>query len=106
MRRNIFDDLLKFLSHLDQAQLSYTLAHYRDEALMVIVDVPGERWEVEFLSDGTIEVERFISNGEIEAEDALSELFAVYAEQESDELEALQDAAVESFTQEQVVIER
>jgi hypothetical protein len=32
---------------------------------MVLVTVPGERWEVEFFADGSIEVERFISNGEI-----------------------------------------
>ena len=30
---------------------------------MVIVDIPGERWEVECFEDGEIEVERFVSAG-------------------------------------------
>lgn len=42
---------------------------------MVTVAVPGERWEIEFLSDGSIEVEKFVSQGDIAAEEALSELF-------------------------------
>ena len=58
------------------------MAHYRDEAIMVIVVVPGERWEIEFLSDGSIEVEKLISNGEIAGEESLNELFVRYSEQE------------------------
>ncbi len=30
---------------------------------MVILAVPGERWEVEFFQDGTVEIERFVSTG-------------------------------------------
>ncbi|WP_228056047.1 hypothetical protein [Microcoleus sp. LEGE 07076] len=54
------------------------MAHHRDESVMVIVAVPGERWEFEFLSDGSPEVEKFVSNGEIAGEQALSELFDRY----------------------------
>ena len=50
---------------------------------MVLVAVPGERWEIEFLADGSIEVERFISDGGIYGEEALNELFANYSDQES-----------------------
>lgn len=33
---------------------------------MVIVDAPGRKWEVEFLEDGTVDVEEFVStNGVI-----------------------------------------
>ena len=81
-----------FLDNLEQANISYTLGRYRDEALMVSVAVPGERWEIEFLSDGSIEVERFMSDGEIYGEEALDELFAVYSDsnQEEDGLEIAQ----------------
>ena len=48
---------------------------------MVTVAVPGERWEVEFLSDGSVDIEKFISNGEIAGEEVISELFARYSEQ-------------------------
>ena len=88
MKSNIFDKLVSFLQSLEQQKIVYTLAHNRDEAIMVIVAVPGERWEVEFLSNGSVEVEKFISNGEIAGEESLNELFARYSEQE--------DLAVES----------
>jgi hypothetical protein len=41
---------------------------------MVIADVPGHRWEIEFMRDGSIEVERFTSSGEIGGEELLPEL--------------------------------
>jgi hypothetical protein len=82
MKSNIFDKLVSFLQNLEQQGIVYTLAHHRDEAIMVIVAVPGERWEIEFLSDGSIEVEKFISNGEIAGEESLNELFVRYSEQE------------------------
>jgi hypothetical protein len=91
MKSNVFDKLVLFLQNLEQQEIEYTLAHHRDEAIMVTVAVPGERWEVEFLSDGSVEVEKFISNGEITGEKAVSELFARYSEQEERAVESPQD---------------
>jgi hypothetical protein len=85
MSNKVFDKLVAFLGKLEQRGINYTLAHNRDEAIMVVVAVPGERWEVEFLSDGSVEVERFTSNGEIYGEDILRELFARYSEQGYDD---------------------
>lgn len=90
MKSNIFDKLVSFLKNLEQQEIVYTLAHHRDEAIMVIVAVPGERWEIEFLSDGSVEVEKFISNGEIAGEESLNELFAHYPEQEEIAVESSQ----------------
>ena len=42
---------------------------------MVEIAVPGERWEVEFFADGTVEVERFVSEGGICGESELEKLF-------------------------------
>lgn len=81
MTNPIFEKLLTLLNKLEQEKVSYTLAHHRDEAIMVTVAVPGERWEVEFLNDGSVEVEKFISHGEIGGEEALGELFSRYSEQ-------------------------
>jgi hypothetical protein len=64
---------------------------------MVLVAMPGERWEVAFLSDGSIEVERFISNGEISGEDALRELFAQYLEEDHDHRESSQRASQQLY---------
>jgi hypothetical protein len=71
----IFNQLLALLNKLEQEKISYSLAHHRDEAMLVSIAIPGERWEVEFLSDGSVEVEKFISHGEIAGEEALGELF-------------------------------
>ena len=79
MSNPIFDQLLAFLNQLEQEKICYSLAHHRDEAVMVMVAVPGERWEIEFLSDGSIEVEKFVSQADIAGEEALNELFGRFS---------------------------
>jgi len=73
--QNSLERLLAFLQSLDEAKIWYRLEHVRD-SLMVIVAVPGERWEVEFFPDDHVEVERFISSGTIEDEGILNDLIA------------------------------
>ncbi|NJN99961.1 MAG: hypothetical protein HC875_40570 [Anaerolineales bacterium] len=86
MKPAVFDKVMRFLDQLEQDGISYTLAHYREEALLVNVAVPGERWEIEFLTDGRVEIERFVSRGEIADETGLADLFARYGEAEQLEL--------------------
>jgi hypothetical protein len=81
-----FDKLTTFLDQLETAKIGYTIAHHRSETIMVLVALPGERWEIEFFSSGSVEIERFISNGAISDASLFSELFAAYA---SDEILAL-----------------
>ena len=95
MKRSVFDKLTAFLTELEGRQVSYTLSHNRDEAIMVNVTVPGERWDIEFLEDGSIEVERFISNGEVDSEEILRELFARYRN-EGDNIESSEQMEVVS----------
>jgi hypothetical protein len=77
---NQLQHLLDFLARLDAARIHHTLTSVRPEAVMVIVTVPGERWEVEFFTDGVVEVERFVSQGVVAGEAAIEELFATYGE--------------------------
>ena len=58
-------NLLSFLNDLRDAKIDYRLSHQREDAIMVEIAVPGERWEVEFLDDGSVEVEVFRSEGTI-----------------------------------------
>ncbi|MGZ8843376.1 MAG: hypothetical protein ACXW18_06915 [Pyrinomonadaceae bacterium] len=95
MKRNVFDKLTAFLTELEGRQISYTLSHNRDEAIMINVAAPGERWEIEFLEDGSVEVERFISNGAVDSEETLRELFARYRN-EGDEIESSEHMEVVS----------
>jgi hypothetical protein len=82
MSENHFRKLTTLLKKLEQARIHYTLGSYREDAIMVLVTVPGARWEIEFLSDGTVEVERFLSTGEICGEEALGELLGKYSDPE------------------------
>src|SRR5436853_5468500 len=66
--------LLSFLNELRKGKIHYRLDQYRDDAIMVEITVPGERWEVEFLEDGTVEVEVFRSDGTINDGASLDDL--------------------------------
>ncbi len=82
MNPNPFDRLIAFLERLDEASIPYRLDHSRDDAIMIVAFAPGEYWEIEFLADGGIDIERFRSNGEIHDESALEELFALWSDEE------------------------
>ena len=73
------DALLKFISRLEESNIYYTLEHNRDDTIVVVVTVPGERWEVEFYSDGNVEIEIFKSQGEIKDKSEIERLFEEFA---------------------------
>lgn len=54
-------DLLRFLNALEDNSIFYKLNKVRVESLLVEVAVPGQRWEIEFMEDGTVEIEKFIT---------------------------------------------
>jgi hypothetical protein len=68
------EKLIEFLNKLEDVKIYYKLDKVR-EAIMVEIAVPGERWEVEFMEDNMVQVERFKSNGEIKDESELEILF-------------------------------
>jgi hypothetical protein len=72
-------NLMSFLHDLRNSKISYRLSQQRDDAIMVEVAVPGERWEIEFLEDGAVEVEVFRSDGTIGDESALGQLLGKYS---------------------------
>jgi len=84
MKQDTFTRLTASLQSLERGKIHYTLQGCRDEAMMVCVTVPGERWEVEFLTDGSVEVERFISDGAIYGEDILDKLLTKYSDPEDE----------------------
>ncbi len=64
------EKLLEFCMALDQRKAHYELLVARPEAVMVSLSVPGERWEIEFFFDGRLEIERYVSQGVVEASPA------------------------------------
>lgn len=83
MSQDRYDKLLALLRRLKDAKISHELADYREEAVSVIIHAPGEYWEVDFLEDGDVEVERYVSNGHIDDESVLAELFAKFSDEEA-----------------------
>jgi len=80
MSRSAFRKLGDFTRRVDREDIHWTLASHRDGAVMVQVTVPGARWEAEFFEDGSVEVERFVSDGAICGEEVLKELFTRFGE--------------------------
>lgn len=70
-----YTKLLQLLNRLEQSSIHYSLARNTPNAIMVLIAVPGERWEVEIDENGNTEVEVFVSRRGVEAEDAIGELF-------------------------------
>lgn len=66
-----FQKLLDFLNKLDEVKIAYRLSHFREETVAVELAIPGERWEIEFFADGTVEVERFRSDGHVSSDESL-----------------------------------
>jgi hypothetical protein len=75
-------ELLELLRRLKVARIYFELGQVRDEAVMITACVPGERWEIEYMEDGSVEIEVFRSNGEIQGAEALDDLFARFSDTE------------------------
>lgn len=76
--------VLDFLKRLKEEGVYYTLRISRPYAIMVQVEIPGEKWEIEFLQDGSVEVEIFRSDGEILDDSAIERLFQELMEGEEE----------------------
>lgn len=72
--------LNEFLNKLKEKNIFYKLGKVREEAVMVKVAVPGQRWEIEFLDDGTVAIEKFLSDGHIYNEAELDILIRDFAD--------------------------
>jgi hypothetical protein len=82
MNGDTYHQILALLKRLEEAKIAHRLMQSRDDALVIEVDVPGERWEIEFVDyddEVHVEIERFRSNGKIYDESMLEELFAKHS---------------------------
>lgn len=73
------NNLIDFLDKLENNKIYYRLNKVR-EGIMVEIAVPGERWEVEFFPNGEVEIEKFISDGEILNESEIEVLLKKFSE--------------------------
>jgi hypothetical protein len=82
MKKKAYEKLLTLLDRLARAEIPYHLEHSRDDAIMVIASAPGQYWEIEFVADGSVAVERFRSDGRVDDESVLEELFELCSDEE------------------------
>jgi hypothetical protein len=68
----VFGRFIDFLNRLDRAQI-YRLDHTRPDSVMIDISLPGARWDVEFMADGSIGIERYESVAGVENEPGLLE---------------------------------
>lgn len=73
-------NILGLIERLDKAKIHYSIESNRSDAISVYVTVPGERWEIDLLADGMVEIEIFKSDGEIFDGSKLTELFNKYSD--------------------------
>jgi hypothetical protein len=79
IQMNAMEALVKFLTELEKNKVSYRLEHNREETIMVLIAVPGERWEIEFFADGRIEKEVFGKSSGVETS-SINELLSAFKE--------------------------
>ena len=60
-----FGSLLHFLNRLESHAYCYSLHHEHADAILVRINGPEERWEVQFRTSGEIELETFTSTGQV-----------------------------------------
>ncbi|MED3791351.1 hypothetical protein P4571_02680 [Niallia alba] len=72
--------MIDFLNALEKNNIYYKLTKTRVESIMVEVAVPGQRWEIEFMDDDTIEVEKFILDNTMYDEKELEILFRDFSD--------------------------
>ena len=74
---NPMERLCDFLGRLNEAHISYRLQMVSEmnDNILVEIAIPGERWEVNFYTDGNVFVEKFIGTGEVFDGSELNKLF-------------------------------
>ena len=74
-----FKEFIAFLNKLEKKSIFYKLNKVRNEAIMVEVAVQGQRWEIELLEDGIVNIEKFISDKDLYDVSELETLFKEFS---------------------------
>jgi len=79
VRMKEISDIISLLDKLDEKKIYYRLSKIRS-SILIEVAVPGERWEIEYMSDGSVEVEKFTTTGEILGKEEIDVLFRDFSD--------------------------
>jgi|APSaa5957512622_1039677.scaffolds.fasta_scaffold41081_2 hypothetical protein len=72
-------DVIAFLELLEEKKIVFELDKIRD-SICIVAYVPRQIWEIEYMSNGAIEIEKFISDGQIFDETEIDALFREFSE--------------------------
>lgn len=72
--------VIEFVEKLHKAKIYCSVRCTSYDAISIDVAVPGQRWEIDFLKDGSVDIEIFKSNGNIYDRAKLSELFEKFSD--------------------------
>lgn len=78
-------DLICFLDQLYEKKIPFHLDKIRD-SILIELTILNQMWEIEFMADGTIEIEKFISTGQKSDKYELDILIRDFAEVEENEM--------------------
>ncbi|HDR7951344.1 TPA: hypothetical protein QCY38_005132 [Bacillus toyonensis] len=67
--------MIALLNKLVENSIFYKRNKVENEGIMVEVAVPGQRWEIEILEDGTVDIEKFISDKDMYDVNEMETLF-------------------------------
>ncbi|HMN16512.1 MAG: hypothetical protein HND40_08200 [Ignavibacteriota bacterium] len=73
-------ELISFLNKLEGKKMFYYLSKIRNESILIEVTVPGQKWEIEFMENGDVEIEKFLSDGKIYGKNELEILFQKFSD--------------------------
>jgi len=76
---------IELLERLEDKNIYYRLNKTRDDTIMIEVSVPGQRWEIEYntygrSTGGSIEIEKFSSDGTVYDEEEIETLFRDFSD--------------------------
>jgi len=75
---------LAVIQRLKDEHISYTVdSHWLGSLMVTVAPTPAERWEIEFMLDGEVDVERFLSQGVERDTSDLSALWVLTEEETS-----------------------
>ncbi len=82
---------IAFIDRLDEEDIQYTITSSREGVATVGVTVDEEHWQFEFLTNGRVEVQVFVSDGEVEGESGIDRFFDEHTGKDDEEEEEDED---------------
>lgn len=82
LRRDTINRLFEFIDFLEEKGIYHELKHFQKDIITVELDLPGEKWEIDFNDEGIYYIERFVLDESIRQEDMMEYLMEEFIERD------------------------